>query len=757
MTVPARDQPGASLNEGLGPRWDLRQGDIVSLGALHDSTLRHLEFDRVIPGRPGVAGQPGRQRLLKFQEIPDGALQFLSDLEIAQLSKEGRFRIEAIDESDGRSRGDLPTALDLTSREEAYIARHWKYVEVCRSLKPFRKNHATLKPLLEAVADAHGETPPSTSTTFRNYDAYLERGGLLGTAAIVPKRGRGNRNRPWSPALIDKLRDCLYRALRLPKGTAEDALALLKAETEEAYPGTLIEFPSLRTVQRELQRISQYVKDLLRYGPGYAERKNAAYYERRRPELPLEEVEVDHTTFDIILIDDESDIILGRPDVITIRDRATGVCLGFGIGWEVPSYAAFLEAVRHAMYPKDVSAFPGLKRPYVVYGRWKRMFVDNALHFLGLNIAHAAQQLQFELVELRPLEPWTKGAEERLFGILNSKIAHNLPGTTLSNVKERGDHRENLQKPTLTLKEFEAFFVTYIVDDYHWSPHEGLGPLRSLADVPMHLWQRDIDKVKVRSLPDPDTFVALAGDISERTIQHYGIEWDYIQYNSDDVATIRTNAKHKPGRGRHSGTRYKVTRDPQDIGRIWVYDPYRQRRFEIPAVRQDYAAGLTLHQHQIFIARHKEMLKRRVDIDGLLRVRAAMIRKIEEIRKQRKVQGTERKMARFFGGQKSKRVRSLVRPQIDSAAASAEPLDLEQPIGVVTPETRSKRAPNTTRRGAAGDAKRVRPMTSPSDGPPREGERPLVTETGDSSDVASTPKLPSLDELRARHPDWDEG
>jgi len=756
MNVPALDQANTSLNEGLGPRWDLRQGDIVSLGALHDSTLRHLEFDRVIPGRPGVAGQPGGQRLLKFQEIPDGTLLFLSDLEIAQLCKEGRFRIEAIDESDGQSRGDLPTALDLTPREEAYVARHWKYVEVCRSLKPFRKNHATLKPLLEAVADAHGEKPPSTSTVFRNYDAYLEHGGRLGTAAIAPKRGRGNRNRPWSPNLIVKLRDCLYRILRLPKGKAGDALALLKVETEEAYPGTLIELPSLRTAQRELEKIDQYVKDFLRHGPGYAERKNAAYYERRRPELPLEEVEVDHTTFDIILIDDESDIILGRPDVITIRDRATGVCLGFGIGWEVPSYAAFLEAVRHAMYPKDLSAFPGLKRPYVVYGRWKRMFVDNGLHFLGLNIAHAAQQLQFELVELRPLEPWTKGAEERLFGILNTDIAHNLPGTTLSNVKDRGDHRETIQAPKLTLKEFEAFFVSYIVDDYHWAPHEGLGPLRSLPDVPMHLWQRDIGKVKVRDLPDPDTFVALAGDMAERTIQHYGIEWDYILYNSDDVAAIRSNPKHKRGRGRHSGTRYKVTRDPQDLGRVWVYDPYRQRRFEIPAIRQDYAAGLTLHQHQIFIARHKEMLKRRVDIDGMLRVRAAMLRKVEEIRNQRKVQGIQRKLARFSGRQKSKRVRSLVRPQIDSAAASAEMLDLGQPIGVVTPETRSKRAPNTTRRGAASDAKRVRPMTSASDGPPREGQRPLVSEVGDSPDVGPAPKPLSPDELRARHPEWDE-
>jgi putative transposase len=434
--------------------------------------------------------------------------------------------------------------------------------------------------------------------------------------------------------------------------------------------------------------------------------------------------------------------------------------LGFSIGWELPSYASFLEAVRHAMYPKDLSAWPNLRNAYLCYGRWLRMSVDNALHFLGNDIAHGAQELKFEIFELRPGEPWLKGAEERLLGILNHKVAHNLPGTTLSNPQDRKEHQERLEKPKLTLRQFEAFLVHYIVDDYHWRPHEGLGPLRTLSDVPMRLWQRDIGKVKIRELPDPDTFAALAGNVEDRTIQPVGIEWDYIVYQSEALLSIRVNSEHKPGKGRHRGTRYRVTRDPQDLGRIWIFDPYKKQRFEVPAVRQDYAAGLPLHQHQVLIARHREMVKGAIDVDGLLRVRATMLRLIDAYRKDPKTKDDNRKLARFLGKEKAKRIRSRVLPKNDSAAASADMLDLDDPVGVVAPEPRSKRAPNATRRGKPGKPGRVRPMFGAPGELPREGERPRVqdalTALPPQTRSAEDEDAPSLDELRSRHSDWGD-
>jgi hypothetical protein len=89
-----------------------------------------------------------------------------------------------------------------------------------------------------------------------------------------------------------------------------------------------------------------------------------------------------------------------------------------------------------------------------------------------------------------------------------------------------------------------------------------------------------------------------------------------------------------------------------------------------------------------------------------------MLVEIERIRKARVAQGVERKLARFLGKQTLKRFRSTVETKNDSRAASAEALDIENPVGVTKPELRAKRAPNLNRRGAEGNRERVRQVAT---------------------------------------------
>ncbi|WP_027173164.1 Mu transposase C-terminal domain-containing protein [Methylobacterium sp. 10] len=738
-----------------GPRWDFAKGDLVSIGAPLGHTLRRLVYERAIPGTSADSVHGVTQRQLVFHEIPSGSIVMLTDQQIAFLAMEGEFRLDVIDESTGQRRGPLPTNLDLTETERAYVERHWPYIEALIAQGGHLKiNRQKLDPIVAEVNARSSGKPISTSTVIRLHKLWLEHGGRLGRAAIIPKRGRGNRIRPWPDVMMQELKNTIPRVLKLPKGGAEDVLSLMHAWADETYPNTNFKLPSLRTIQREMRKIDAWTKDAWRKGEGYANRKHASYYETIRPDLPLEDVETDHTTFDLPIIDDESDLVFGRPDVIAFRCRRTGYCLGYGIGWEAPSYTSFLEGVRHAMYPKDLSAFPNLKHDWPAYGRWKRLFVDNALHFLGVNIANAAAELKFETAELPPATPWMKGAEERLLGILNRKVAHIMPGTTLSNPVERKDHEEALLKPALTLREFEAFLVAYIVDDYHQRPHEGLGPLRTMKDIPARIWNAEIGAVKIQQLPDPDTFTALAGDIDERTIQQYGIEWDRITYQSEALFAIRAHGEHKKGRRPHRGSKYRVTRDPQNLGMIWVLDPYQQQRIPVPAVRQDYAAGLTLHQHRVIQAQHTRMVGQFTDIDGLLRTRAEMVKAVEALREERVKLDIARKMARFLNGQASKRVRSTVQTKIESAVVSSTPLDIENPIGVVQAETRSKRATQSNRRRRAADPERVSSMQMSTDGIPKASERPTFREpiiVNDDPDQA-----PDIDSLKERHQGWED-
>ncbi|APX86886.1 hypothetical protein BV511_20600 [Methylorubrum extorquens] len=740
-----------------GPIYTFAAGDIVTLGQSDDAASCRLEYERAVPGRPASQGRPAGPRILRFSEIPGGRQVFLTDRDIALLQKEGRFRVELLNDNSEGPRGELPTSLGLTDKELRFAECHLDYVIACHTMPGgYRKSRPKLIPVIKTVAERRGEKPPSTSTVMRQVAKWELHGDVLGKACLIRRRRHANTNQPWSPAMLAQMHACVRRALMLPKGTAGDALAMLRVAVDEACPEGGVVLPSLRTMEREVKKVDQYVKDYLRKGLGKANRTHAAYYERPLPSLPLEEAETDHTTFDVILIDDESDLIFGRPDVITIRDRCTGMVLGLGIGWEMPSFASFIEAVRHAMYEKDLSAFPSVKTGWPCRGRWKRLFVDNAMHFLGVNIAHAANELKFEVVELRPGEPWMKGAQERLFGILNRRVAHAVPGTTLSSVAERKEHEEALEPPSLTLREFEAFLVTYICDEHHWAPHRGLGPLRTLPDVPIRLWREKIGKVRIRDLPHPDVFASLAGGVEHRTVQHYGIDWDHITYQSEELILLRTHPEHKPGKGRHKGTQYRVTRDPQDMSRIWVFDPYRKVRIKVPAVRQDYAGGLTLHQHTVIVANHLRTVGKFVDVDGLLRTRGRMLVEIERLRKRRDADGVGRKMARFLGQQAAKRVRSRVATVNDSPEASAAPLDIEDPEFVRRPEYRSPRAPNLTRR-LREEPERVRQVEAEPGTHPEKAERRPRKDPAQRS-TATAPKAPStdLDAIRNKHAEWDD-
>ncbi|WP_267421420.1 Mu transposase C-terminal domain-containing protein [Methylobacterium sp. GC_Met_2] len=739
-----------------GPKWDLRPGDIVAIGRPDEATFRRAEFERPIPGRKAADDRPAGPRTLRFSEIPSGAQVFLTDRQIGLLQREGRWSIELINADADKPRGELPTNLGLTDEETRYADCHFDYVVACVAMPGgYKKSRPKLLLIVEEVARKRAEAPPSTSTVMRQVQKWFDRGDVYGKAALTKKRREVNSLPPWPPEMIQAIRSCTYQSLCDPKGTAGDALARLRIWADETYPERQVDLPNIRTMERARASVNKYIRDYLGKGAGKSARDNAAYYERSRPDLPCEEVEVDHTTFDVRLIDDESNLVFGRPDVVAIRCLATGMILGIGIGWEAPSFASFIEAVRHAMYEKDLSAFPSVKTGWPCRGRWKRMRVDNAMHFIGANIGHASNELMFEVVEMRPGEPTMKGAVERLMGILNRKVAHAVPGTTLSNIVERKEHEEASEAPVLTLREFEAFLVTYICDDYHWSAHRGLGPLRKLPDVPIRLWRNGIGKVKIRNLPHPDTFAALAGDIENRTVQDYGIEWDYILYQSDDLIPIRTHPDHKPGKGRHPGTKYRVTRDPQDLGRIWLFDPYLKVRIEVPSARLDYAAGLTLHQHRVIVADHLRTVANFVDIDGLLRTRGRMLATIQELRKQRDIQGIERKLARFLGSQKAKRIRSRIATENDSEEASSVPLDIEQPAYVPTPEFRARRAPNLTRREQP-DPERVRQVKAePEQSPAEVPRRPKVEEQAEPERRTSS-KATDLDALRAQHPDWKE-
>jgi len=506
-------------------------------------------------------------------------------------------------------------------------------VTTCLAAGQLRRSRRWLLPIINETARSRGENPPGFSTVLNWLDEYERHGHLYGTAAYSDrhdlKGSRVTRLMPYQERAIDEGIDAWLMLRKKRLGYDVVCAAVAKYDEEHGHEidkgalgpkyvdqkGKLLP-PSIRTFERRTNGIDRMVVDWAMKGPAYAKQRNQTRQTTKVGDRAYAEVEVDHCTLDILIIDDQQHLVLGRPDLVIFRDRATAMVLGYGLGFEEPSYSSFVQGLRHTMYPKDLSDFPDVKNPWPCFGRIENLYVDNAMHFVGYNIESAGSELGFNIVRLPPRQPWFKGALERFFGTLNSGLVHMLPGTTLQDILARKDH-ETLGKATFTLHEFEAMLVFWICDIYHDNVTKALGPIRGIGGRPLSAWKEKVCNFATPLLPAPETFIALAGDIDYRTIQRDGIVWDYIKYESRELWALLSNPHHT--RSSDGSTRYKVVRDPLDLENIFVHVPWNNTILTVPAAlgHRQYAAGLSLHQHRVILSHARSSNKKEIEMSDL--------------------------------------------------------------------------------------------------------------------------------------------
>ena len=286
------------------------------------------------------------------------------------------------------------------------------------------------------------------------------------------------------------------------------------------------------------------------------------------------------------------------------------------------------------------------------FGRPTKIGVDNAMHFLGKDIENASIQLGFQIVEYRPGHPWEKGALEHLFHITNNALVHQLPGSTAGSIKAKQSFDPEKQKavPLLTMREAKGFLSYYFAKIHNHKPSQGLGDLVTLQGVPSVLWEKGITTAAPREAVSEEIFVRLAGNTKRVCIHHYGIQWDYIQYQSHLLQGILLHPKHK------TGSTYLATRDPNDLGHIWVHDPYNKRILQIPVIDANakYAVGLTRYQHEQVVAYVRKQMKEALNAESLQKARSSLQNQLMDYHTARLKAGVAHKMARFVAKQKTK-------------------------------------------------------------------------------------------------------
>jgi putative transposase len=441
---------------------------------------------------------------------------------------------------------------------------------------------AAIQPLLQAgrrtrafVGQRAQSTGVDTATLYRWLRRFESTGKVSSLVRVRPGAERGlTRLSPEVEAVIHATIDDKYLSQQRPSAQYACNEVLRRCRHSN------LKAPHPNTVRNRIARLSGQLKLQRRVSVRAAR-------ERFDPETgtfpgadwPLAVVQIDHTKIDLVLVDDIHRRPVGRPWITVAIDVFSRMIAGFYVSFDPPGALSVGLCVANAILPKDTwLAGRGLGLPWPVWGIPGVIHVDNAREFRGHMLQRACKNYGITL-EWRPVARPNYGAHiERLLGTFNSEI-HALPGTTFSNVKERGEY-DSAGKAAMTLAEFELWLAQYILGVYHQRLHSTLGvpPLKRYEQGIFGDGERpgcglpnritDERRVRLDFMP-----------YFERSVQTYGIVLDEIHYYGDVLRTW-INAPDPDDSKRKR--QFIVRRDPRDISVIHFLDPESQEYFEIP-------------------------------------------------------------------------------------------------------------------------------------------------------------------------------
>ncbi|WP_158676694.1 Mu transposase C-terminal domain-containing protein [Psychrobacter sp. Marseille-P5312] len=422
------------------------------------------------------------------------------------------------------------------------------------------------------------EVGVSSRTLRRWVDAYQSTGSI--GSLIDQKRGwkKGTKRlNEETENLINEVINNFYLTVQRPNVQATIREIHRRCYVED------IEKPSKNTIRNRIKEIKE--KDLLR-GRGQRKRAKQKFTAKAGhfpdAKYPLSVIQIDHTPVDLILVDDKHRRPIGRPFITVAIDVYSRMVTGYYISLDAPSVTSVSMCISRSILPKDelLLEFGLSDVKWNVFGIPKKIHVDNGSDFRAESLQKSCAFHGINL-EFRPLaRPEYGGHIERFIGTIMKRV-HELPGTTFSNIKEKDEYNSE-KHASLTLHEFEKWFLTYITMDYHESIHSGI------KRSPKEQWRIGIfgegfeSGIGLPPIPsDRHTLVLDFMPSALRTIQRNGTTIGGLQYYD---ACLNNFINHTDDNG--NKTKFIFRQDPRDITRIWFYDPELLQYFPVPLANQ---------------------------------------------------------------------------------------------------------------------------------------------------------------------------
>ena len=419
---------------------------------------------------------------------------------------------------------------------------------------------------------------------------------------LAPGGSSGGRGKTRIPSEVEAIVADVIQSSYLSR--QKRSIAAIAREVKMQCVKLGYQTPARNTIETRIRKLDPKKVTGSREGYRATKRLNPIIGETPPTSAPLERVQMDHSPVDVIVVDEVSREPIGRPSLTLAIDVFTRCIVGMLLSLEAPSATSVGLCLAHTACSKDAY----LRRlelediEWPMYGKPEIIHVDNAAEFHSDALQRGCEQHGIKQ-EFRPInEAHFGGIIERVIGTA-MKMSHELPGTTFSNVQERGTYNSEA-KAVLTLHELEKWLVLAVAS-YHKSNHAGL------QMPPASSWAKHANPETMASVRDPKAFLIDFLPVVHRNVGRAGFVIDHITYYADSL---------KPWiASRDRLDKFTIRRDPRDLSRVWVLDPPSNQYIELP-YRSISNPSVTLWEHKKAVARLRELGRAEVDEPAIFRM-----------------------------------------------------------------------------------------------------------------------------------------
>ncbi|WP_025689624.1 Mu transposase C-terminal domain-containing protein [Paenibacillus zanthoxyli] len=525
--------------------------------------------------------------------------------------------------------------------------------------------HMTQEALVERIILKQKTT---RSTLMRYKRAYLNAenniGYGCGQEGLVSQKGKGYTGRKDNMELIicdPKHPETILDVLYVRK--TEEQIQILKEVIENHYLtkyrisiSNIEEIINRKCLQNGVERISYTtIRNIIsrvddKAKATYRSLRDAKKiydevargYANRDALGPLDIIQIDHTRLDIMVIDELTGVV-ERPWITLGIDVFSRMPWCLYISFEPPSMDIVRKAIQHGVFVKNNKDTYDTENDWEAFGIPNIIYVDNGLDFKGTDIKRLVNETLHSEIMHRPVKVPHYGAViERLFQTINSKLIHQLLGTTKSNPVMRGEI-DSEDEACLTLNQIRKIMNLYLTDIYPYEEHKGLSHTETPAPVlryragiqedgyPDWIDQQYEEKYKIEFMLT-----------SKKPYTRDGVRWENKIYKckeDKDLIAKRT-------------VKYVVKYDLDDISKIYLLHPKKNEFVELRSVTPPYEELINVNQfsYKKMMEKHRELQKENMKtIPGPKQVHVAFQKIKEELESGQKHKRTLKTLRKMNG------------------------------------------------------------------------------------------------------------